>query len=180
MKNPVALKDYFDGELAQRLSNLIKPYYPGFPTEAFTKAVTDKVGPLPLKGRVAIISEELRQSFGNDYEQSVKIPLHILGPENNSEEGMFTNGYFLMPVAHFVEEYGLNHFDLPVRAMYEITKRHTAKYTLRPYLACHLEDCLHLLHTWVYDRNLHVHHALRTLAKNEDQETLDILISMKD
>jgi 3-methyladenine DNA glycosylase AlkC len=81
--------------------------------------------------------------------------LKILGPENETEQGMFTNGYFLMPVAHFVEQYGLHDFNLSMHALYEITKRHTAEYAIRPYLVHYPEDCIPILRNWSHDRNLH-------------------------
>ena len=69
---------------------------------------------------------------------------------------MFTNGYFLMPIACFVERYGLDHFELSMNALYEITKRHTSEYAIRPFLL-HYEDlCLEILKGWLSDDNSHV------------------------
>lgn len=82
--------------------------------------------------------------------------LKILGPENKTEEGMFTNGYFLMPVAYFVEKYGLNHFDISCHAMYEITKRHTSEYAIRPYLLTDIDRCMDYFQFWLEDNNSHV------------------------
>jgi 3-methyladenine DNA glycosylase AlkC len=84
------------------------------------------------------------------------ILLKILGPENKTEEGMFTNGYFLMPVAYFVERYGLDHFDLSLHAMYEITKRHTSEYAIRPYLIANSDRCMTYFQNWIKDPNSHV------------------------
>lgn len=69
---------------------------------------------------------------------------------------MFTNGYYFMPVAYFVEKYGLPYFELSMKALYEITKRHTSEYAIRPFLQLYTEDCLHRLRTWLHDPNLHV------------------------
>ncbi|MGG3883171.1 DNA alkylation repair protein [Brevibacillus panacihumi] len=152
----VALKEYFGTELAQRLSALIRSHDPAFPEKAFIEAVASQVGPLELKGRVAVIAEALHEALPPDYTEAVRILLQILGPENETEEGMFTNGYFLMPIAYYVEKYGLAHFELSMHALYEITKRHTAEYAIRPYLALHVDDCLKQLHVWVRDANPHV------------------------
>lgn len=156
MRTTVQLKHYFAGELSVRLSSLISHCYPDFPAEVFVESVTKRVGPLELKGRVAVITEELRNALPSDYRAALNILLSILGPENETEEGMFNNGYFLMPVAHFVEKYGLEHFEISMDAMYEITKRHTSEYAIRPYLDIHLEDSINRLSQWSRDVNPHV------------------------
>lgn len=61
-----------------------------------------------------------------------------------------------MPIAYFVEKYGLEHFEISMHAMYEITKRHTSEYAIRPYLEVHLADTIDQLSRWSHDTNLHV------------------------
>lgn len=109
-----------------------------------------------MKARVEVIAHALRQHLPADYEEALAILLKILGPENKTEEGMFTNGYFLMPVAYFVEKYGLGHFDISFHAMYEITKRHTSEYAIRPYLLADIDRCMDYFQFWLEDNNSHV------------------------
>lgn len=150
------LKHYFAGELATRLAQLIAPVYPEFPTQSFVQAVEEKVEPLELKERVQLIAEQLRQAINLEYPEQLHILLSIIGPEIEKEEGMFTEGYFLMPIAYFVECYGLEHFDLSMAALYEITKRHTSEYAIRPYLLRYPAETLEKLHAWASDENAHV------------------------
>ncbi|WP_042478454.1 DNA alkylation repair protein [Bacillus ndiopicus] len=156
MSENTALKHYFGVELARRLSSLIEPHFPNFPSDSFIESVANQVEPLALKGRVTVISDELRIALPSDYSESLSILLKILGRENETEQGMFTNGYFLMPVAYFVEKYGLQHFEISMNALYEITKRHTSEYAVRPYLANSPNECLIYLNNWLYDPNPHV------------------------
>lgn len=109
MSSYIPLKNYFGKELAQQLSDLIKTVYPSFPSFQFIRAVELQVKPLELKARVRVVADELHRAIPLDYPEQIKILLQILGPENEREQGMFTEGYFLMPVAHFVERYGLEH-----------------------------------------------------------------------
>ncbi|GAE30260.1 DNA alkylation repair protein [Alkalihalobacillus hemicellulosilyticus] len=156
MTKSVALKNYFNEELAHHLSELIVPHYPSFQSEAFIHSVEQQVSPLQLKARVAVISQALKKQLPNRYPDALAILMNILGPENKTEEGMFTNGYFLMPLAHFVETYGLSHYHLSMQALYEITKRHTAEYAIRPYLAHDPDQTLKILTKWLNDSNSHV------------------------
>ncbi|XID91336.1 DNA alkylation repair protein [Paenibacillaceae bacterium WGS1546] len=156
MGESAGLKRYFGAELALRLAGLILPWEPRFPADNFAAAVAKRIAPLELKGRVAVISSELRRALPAAYPEALGILMNVLGPENETEEGMFNNGYFLMPVAHFVETYGLDHYDISMAALYEITKRHTSEYAIRPYLARYPSATLALLTDWAMDDNLHV------------------------
>lgn len=152
----IPLKYYFDRELAHHLADLIQSKYPRFTRASFVDAVSIEVENNELKARVEVIANILRQHLPSDYEEALAILLKILGPENETEEGMFTKGYFLMPVASFVEKYGLDHFDLSLHAMYEITKRHTSEYAIRPYLIANSDRCMDYFQFWVKDPNSHV------------------------
>ncbi|UFT98428.1 DNA alkylation repair protein [Radiobacillus kanasensis] len=152
----IPLKYYFGDKLAVRLSSMILPHYPNFLRDSFISNISRQVEDKELKARVEIITDELQKHLPGDYEEALAILLHILGPENQSEEGMFTKGYFLMPVAFFVEKYGHKHFDVSMHALVEITKRHTSEYAIRPYLALDMDCSLKYLQKWMKDSNPHV------------------------
>ncbi|GGB58179.1 hypothetical protein F3157_20290 [Virgibacillus dakarensis] len=152
----IPLKNYFDTELAKFLGNQICPVYPEFPHDSFVKRVNGLVEGLELKDRVAVISKELHKALALPYVDAIGILKQILGPENKTEQGMFTNGYFLMPIAYYVEVYGIDDFDVSMGALYEITKRHTSEYAIRPYLLYYEREVLEKLRLWAIDENAHV------------------------
>lgn len=152
----IPLKFYFDKRLAERLSELIKPIYPSFDSKSFIFQVSEETEEKELKARVAVIAKKLREYLPAGYEEALAILLSILGPENKTEEGMFKKGYFLMPIAYFVEVYGQDHFDLSMGALVEITKRHTSEYALRPYLAADPDRCMPYFEKWKADPSPHV------------------------
>jgi 3-methyladenine DNA glycosylase AlkC len=61
-----------------------------------------------------------------------------------------------MPLEHFVGVYGLDHFDVSMQALYEITKRSTAEFAIRPFLIRYEKQTLNVLMNWVTDKNDHV------------------------
>ncbi len=69
---------------------------------------------------------------------------------------MFTQGYWLMPVAKYVEKYGLDHFSESIATIEEITKRHTGEYCIRPFLEQYPEKTLTVVKKWSQDPNFHV------------------------
>ena len=56
----------------------------------------------------------------------------------------------------FVAERGLDHFDLSMRAQYELTKRFSAESSIRPYIARYPERTFAVLRAWTRDENPHV------------------------
>lgn len=190
----VSLKYYFNEELAVYLSSCIKAHYEGFSSDSFISNISKQVQDKELKARVAVITDQLKNHLPQDYKEALMILLQILGPENESETGMFTKGYFLMPVVYFVEKYGLPHFDISMQALYEITKRHTSEYAVRPYLAIDVDRCLEYFGEWVKDTNSHVRRLVSESTrprlpwakkinpiKNDSRHNLDLLAKlMKD
>lgn len=153
---PEPFKNYYGVELAKRLGGEIQAVYPAFDRPAFVAQIARQIEPLALKARVAVMSAALHDFLPPDYPAALEVLRQIMGPELASEHGMFDQGYHLMPIAHFVEVYGLNHYDESIAAIYEITKRFSGEFTIRPYLTQHQERTLDILRHWVADDNPHV------------------------
>lgn len=156
MAEYIKLKYYFDKELAKLLASKIKKEYKEFQSDSFISKVEKDVAGLELKGRVDAIATNLREYLPKKYDSAIKILLKILGPENKNEVGMFKEGYWLMPVAFFVEKYGLDNFETSVSAIHEITKRHTGEYAVRPFLEKYPNKMLKLMKKFSKDQNVHV------------------------
>ena len=75
--------------------------------EEFAAAVNSRIQGLELKSRVMVITEELRLRLPDDYVTAVGVLVDSLGDELREDQGMFTESWFLMPVVHYVQEYGI-------------------------------------------------------------------------
>ncbi|TAI48920.1 DNA alkylation repair protein [Flagellimonas allohymeniacidonis] len=150
------LKLWFDAELAELLAEKLLSQAVSFDKASFVKSVSKKVSALELKDRVECIADELNVHLLGNYQKKVHYLQNILGPENEKETGMFKEFYWVMPIAKFVEKYGLEHFDLSMQAVYEITKRNTGEYTIRPYLEKFPEKTLDTMLRWSQNPNKHV------------------------
>lgn len=149
-------KDYFDATLAQRLAADIVRVYPTFASSAFVQQVAAGVPPLELKERVALIGRALYAHLPPDYPHALSILEATHGAPLTGERGMFTHGYHLMPVAWYVETYGLEHPALSLAMLREITRRFSSEFAIRPYLLHHRETTLRHLHAWADDPDAHV------------------------
>jgi 3-methyladenine DNA glycosylase AlkC len=150
------LKLWFDKELAKMLANKIQPIHPDFNKRQFVQKVKKGVTPLELKDRVELLCDFLQQYISKDFESSWNILEQILGEENEKETGMFTEGYWNMPIAKFVEKYGLEDFTISMKAIEEITKRNTGEYTIRPFIKKYPNWTMKKMLQWSKNKNKHV------------------------
>lgn len=150
------VKYWFDKELAEMLSEKIAEVRKDFPVNKFIKTIEEETDDLELKDRIEVFADALHEDLGGDYAENVEVLMKILGSENEEETGMFTNFYWLMPVAFYTEKYGLEHFEKSMEAIKEITKRNTSEYAIRPYLDKYPAKTLKVLKKWSKDDNFHV------------------------
>lgn len=150
------LKLWFDGELALLLADKIKPIAPHFDGKDYATQVDAGVPTLELKDRVELMADLLGELLGGSYSENIAVLHQIMGPENELETGMFTEFYWLMPVAKYVEKYGLDEFEVSMKIIEEITKRNTGEYTIRPYIEAYPERTLDQMLQWAKDENRHV------------------------
>lgn len=150
------LKLWFDKELARLLADKITAVYPDFDSGIFILQVNKEVHNLELKDRVELIADLLQTHISGDYPDQIEVLLQILGPENEEETGMFKKYYWIMPIAKFVEKYGLDHFDLSMTTIEEITKRNTGEYTIRSFIERYPDKTMAQMLKWSKDKNKHV------------------------
>lgn len=150
------LKYWFDKELDTLLADKINSIYPSFNRNGFVKSVDLNVQKLELKDRVEVIADELQANLPGPYPRNVELLIQILGPENPGETGMFSNYYWIMPIAKYVEKYGLDHFEISMNAIAEITKRNTGEYAIRPYLQMYPQKTLGMMAEWSENENFHI------------------------
>ena len=148
--------DYFGAPLAKLLSQKITAVYPEFDSRKFLFKVETAVKDFSLTQRVEFIADNLKKHLPANYPKAIGVLSGIMGPENSNETGMFTNYYWLLPVAKFVEKYGLDHYDESIFAISEITKRNTGEYAIRPFIRKHPKNTMKQMKTWARSENFHL------------------------
>lgn len=150
------LKLWFDKELAELLSDKLLSVRSDFNTTSFIKKVDAGVDGLELKDRVELITDELNNHLEGSFPQQVEVLIKVLGPENDEETGMFKEYYWIMPIAKFVEKYGLDHFHISMQAIEEITKRNTGEYAIRTFIEKYPDQSMNKMLDWSKNSNKHV------------------------
>ena len=150
------LKDYYDGDCALLLAEKIKGQYKPFSIQGFVAHIEGNVDDQPFMKRQDIFVDAFEQYMTGSYEQDIEIFSGILGPELAEPQGMFTEGWWLWPVGRYVERHGLENWDLTLDFIYELTKRYTGEFAIRPLLNHDPEKTLRLMVKWSQDSNVHV------------------------
>lgn len=150
------LKRHFNGEAARLIGGMVKAVLPTFDVNGYAAEVEQRIPGKELKDRVLVLAAGLRSRLPADYVEAVGVLLSILGDELGEGEGMFNTSWYLMPVARFVEEYGLDHPEASLDALVEITKRHTAEYAIRPFIEQHYDLTMKRIGMWAHDPSLNV------------------------
>jgi 3-methyladenine DNA glycosylase AlkC len=152
------LKSFFSPDLVRRLAADLARVEPRFATAAFVADACAGLADLELLARGKHIAAALAKHLPRRYEDAIAVLLGSLGPEHATDEllGVGMAPFFYLPHLVFVSEHGLDHFDLSMRAQYELTKRFSAESSMRPFIAGDPERTFAVLRRWAADPNPHV------------------------
>lgn len=152
------LKTFFSPALVRRLAADLKEAYPALDDRAFIKEATSGLDQLELLDRGKHIAHALASWLPAEYPDAIDVLLRSLGPEHETDElvGVGMAPFFYLPHTIFVAEHGLDHFDVSMRAQYELTKRFSAESSIRPFIARDPERTFSTLRRWAGDPDAHV------------------------
>jgi 3-methyladenine DNA glycosylase AlkC len=153
-----SLKSFFSPALVRRLAGDIARVHPAFPSRRFVRQACAGLDDLELLDRGRHIGRALAAHLPPSNPEAIDILLRSLGPEHQSDElvGAGMAPFFYMPHLVVVAERGLDHFDLSMRAQHELTRRFSAEFSIRPYIAKDPERTFATLRAWTNDPNPHV------------------------
>jgi len=160
----IPLKNVLGSEAVNCLANNISYVYPEFRTKEFKKAALDNLVSLEFMDRGGHIARALRGFLPDKYEKAIEIMLASLTPPNTETEGLGLAVLFYHPHGCFISEYGLDvahndgndPFEISMKAQYELTKRNTSEFSLRPFLIQDQKRTLSKLIKWTSDPDPHV------------------------
>jgi len=134
--------------VAKQIAAAIQKADPKFNSKKFLK-LTDELKPLELKDRVKLITKYLHTYLPADYLTSLKIIVTAM------EKSTLT-GFSLWPFSEYISQFGLDHFDQSMKAMYILTQKFTAEFAIRPFLLKDHKKVLKQFEKWATDKNVHI------------------------
>lgn len=141
-------KNLINVEVLNLIGLGIKKHYAKFDQTSFLKGADKELASLELKERVAFIAKKLHDHLPTD--PKISIPLLV----KSLDSGI--GGFSAWPLTHFVATYGLDHFELSMNALKEMTKIFTSEFAVRPFFIKDEKRTLKFFNEMIKDKNEHV------------------------
>lgn len=149
------LKNSYGREIPESIAAMVGGVHPGFPAAAFVADALQGYEALDLMARGRRIAHALQRHLPPDYAEAIDVLLASLKVKVERESSSMAS-FLYLPHTLFVAEFGLAHFELSMRAQYQLTQLFTAEFSIRPFIEHHREATLAVLTTWARDPNRHV------------------------
>ncbi|AVX03185.1 uncharacterized protein MXMO3_00651 [Maritalea myrionectae] len=155
-------KNFFSIAVIRRMAAILSAQSPNFDADHFVAVASIDHETNELKQRSQQIQTALKATLPNQLDDLAPILLGALGPEapidggvtSNDRDGL--NGFAIMPICDFVAEIGIHDWPKAAALFEELTKRFSAEFAVRPFLAKDPEATLKTFHRWAKSDNPHV------------------------
>ena len=153
-ENP--LKNVFNSKVIRTLADSISLNYPDFDKKLFVKNCIAPLQKLNFLERSHHLREMLAKHLPKDFKKTSQILVQSL-PDPIADPGKTEwDCFIIMPQTSFISKYGVDHFDISMKALYEMTQRFTAEGDLRVFLEVDYNKTMKLLKKWCSDKSPHV------------------------
>jgi len=158
------LKSLLDRDAVDCLANNLAVVHADFDAAGFRGRALAGIKPLAILQRGHHLAGVLREHLPAKYEDAVAILLRSLTPALTRTDVLGLSGFFYLPHVCFDADYGLDPehnngsdpFESSLHAQYELTRRFSAEFSIRPFLIRWQERTLARLTEWTRDSDPHV------------------------
>ncbi|WP_305984671.1 DNA alkylation repair protein [Roseibium sp. MMSF_3544] len=154
-------KNNISPNLVKCLADLLSRQLETFDKPAYEAEILDRLDDLELKERARHIADVTGKHLPEDLSERFAVLQALLHPEievafdrGSDERGI--RGWGIMPLAMIVSDSGLDDFENSFAILKEMTKRQTAEFDVRPFLAKDQTRALAIMAPWVEDESVHV------------------------
>ncbi len=150
------LKDYFTPEVVEAFGRRVVAVWPDFDAPRFVSDVLDRGwDDLAFTRRSERIGDTFWDVLGVEVEQALDVIASMLPEELDDPEGALNNGFWMWPLGHVIATHATEHLELGLDACEALTKRFTAEFAVRPFLARYPE-AMDRVDRWALDPSEHV------------------------
>lgn len=151
------LKNQFDRTVPRAIAAQIARVSKSFRPDKFLKDVLRGYDALELMDRGRAIGDVLGRHLPADYPAALDILMRsIREPHGGHHLKGGMAAFYYMPHTSFIAQYGLDHFDISMKAQRELTQLFSAEFSIRPFIERHEQRSLDLLRMWATDQSEHV------------------------
>jgi len=157
MAETFQVRDLFNPTAVTAMGKRFKKVDTIFDLEGFITFINPKLPVLTYSELLQLITEGQENYLPDDFPAAAKLIVDSLLPAYGSDELEGTNDRFIVATkAAYIAKNGLNHFDISMNALYEITKRMSSEWGVRPFFIKYPEKTLAIFKKWATDENPHV------------------------
>ncbi len=155
---PFDLKSFFNRTIVEEIARDLHAAHPKFNRKTFIAESLEGLDRLELIARGWHITAAMYRHLPKRFPQAAEILVRSLPPENapRQESASSMDTFRYLPHVFFVAKFGLDHFEESMRAQYELTKRFTAEFSVRPFFDKYPESTHARFVEWARDPNVHV------------------------
>mgnify|MGYP006072488971 CR=1 FL=1 len=160
----VPLKNLLGKEAAECLANNMLLVYEDLDAKSFCQLALDSLEQLSIMQRGQQFAKVLHQHLPDHYQTAIDIILASLTAPLSKTENNGLAVFFYLPHNSFVAMYcldpsfnqGKDPFEISMKAQYELTKRFSSEFSIRPFLIHEQQRTLTHLVEWTSDNDPHV------------------------
>lgn len=150
------LKNLMSPALVSLIGQSLAGVVPGFDERRFRREASRDLAGLELRERAASIARAMAEQMPASFDELAPLLIESLGPPLERTEGNGLAPFFYLPHTELIAVHGASSFESGMAANYEVTKRFTAEFSIRPFLVRHRSKCLRVLSRWARDDDPHV------------------------
>jgi 3-methyladenine DNA glycosylase AlkC len=178
----VLSKNVINCENVHELGSRIHNTWPNFPLDNFDQEIAVNITEQGLGERIQQVRRSLFNYLPSSYEQALTILLQSL-PNVLPKDAFDTkldlssqNGFLMIALTAFVARYGIDHYQLSMNALKEMTKRFSAEGSIRYFIIKYPEQVMATFSHWVVDDCPHV----RRLVSESTRPRLPMMIALPE
>lgn len=156
MDEKFLIRDVFNPQVITGLANAIAGVWPEFDHAGFLEAILPSLPEQTYSERNRSIRDALVRFLPEDFPRAAEILVKALPPPLAGEDMDATAGFILVPQCGFISLRGLDHYEVSMLALYEMTQRFSAEFDIRHFIEAYPAQTLERLAQWAADSNPHV------------------------
>ncbi|MHA7774981.1 DNA alkylation repair protein [Roseibium sp. M-1] len=154
-------KNNISPDLVRCLAGHLEKHIKGFDRPGFEAEILSSLDALELKQRARLIADVAGRHLPEKLEERFAVLKAVLHPAmevafDRGSDAQGIRGWGIMPLGMVVADCGLDDFEASFALLKEMTKRATAEFDVRAFLARDQERALAIMAPWVKDDSVHV------------------------
>ena len=145
-------KNVYNQEFVEELSFLIYSLDSTFKKEAFEKTILKQIQTLELKQRMRLISFNIHHFWPKDYLHQLSVLLQVKEKLNKDKHHTLASMVF----PDFVEQFGLDHFEVSLNALENFTIHSSSEFAIRHFIIKDEQQTMQKMRLWTQSSNEHI------------------------